>query len=63
MGDFDEGGDRFIPGTLLPYKWETPDTIQRHSWGYDRTEGILNDGFLSVYNLLWLLVSTVSCNG
>ena len=52
---------RFSPGHLLPYKWESCYTIQQHSWGYDRTEQ--TDMFYNTTELLYQLVSTVSCNG
>lgn len=52
---------RFTPGKRLSYKWECSYTIQKHTWGFDRT------GNLSTYynttELLMQLVSTVSCNG
>ena len=35
-GDYETGGDRFTPGYLLPYKWESCYTVQYYSWGYDR---------------------------
>ena len=46
---------------LLPYKWESCFTIQRTSWGFDRT-GKLDD-YYDTLGLLKQLVSTVSCNG
>ena len=61
MGDYSTGGDRFTPGKLLDYKWESCYTIQAHSWGYDRTEDI--SSFLTTKQLLMQLVSSVSCNG
>ena len=45
----------------MPYKWESCYTIQKSSWGYDRTEGITS--FWDTTNLLQQLVSSVSCNG
>ena len=61
IGDYSTGGDRFTPGKVLAYKWESCYTIQQSSWGYDRTEGVTK--FLSTQKLLMQLVSTVSCNG
>ena len=61
IGDYSTGGDRFTPGELLDYKWESCYTIQQNCWGYDRTEG--QSYFLSTLKLLMQLVSTVSCNG
>ncbi len=46
---------------LLPYKWESCYTIQKTSWGFDRT-GDVSD-YYSTTELLMQLVSTVSCNG
>lgn len=56
-----EGHDRFTPLTLIPNEWETPYTIQEKSWGYDRVENITY--FWDTTHLLWVLVTTVSCNG
>ena len=61
VGDYSTGGDRFTPGELLNYKWESCYTIQAHSWGYDRTEDL--NSFLTTSQLLMQLVSSVSCNG
>lgn len=61
VGDYSTGGDRFTPGELLNYKWESCYTIQAHSWGYDRTEDLKS--FLTTSQLLMQLVSSVSCNG
>ncbi len=52
---------RFSPGHVIPYKWESCYTIQHGSWGYDRTEQ--TDMFYNTTELLYQLVSTVSCNG
>ena len=52
---------RFTPGELLPYKWESCYTIQKTSWGYDRT-GALDD-YYDTKSLLMQLVSSVSCGG
>ena len=52
---------RFSPGYLIPYKWESCYTIQKHSWVYDRT--VQTDMFYNTTELLYQLVSTVSCNG
>ena len=52
---------RFTPDILLPYKWESSYTIQKSSYGYDRTEGL--ESFLNISQLLMQLVSSVSCNG
>ncbi|XP_064396060.1 plasma alpha-L-fucosidase-like [Halichondria panicea] len=61
IGDYQTGGDRYTPGKLVPYKWESCYTIQMSSWGYDRTEGITR--FWNTTRLLWQLASSVSCNG
>jgi alpha-L-fucosidase len=61
IGDYSTGHDRFTPGHLVPYKWESCFTIQETSWGYDRTEGI--NKFWSTLRLLQQLVESVSCNG
>ena len=52
---------RFTPGHLLPYKWESCYTVQKSSWGYDRTENV--DNFWNVTYLLHQLVTSVSCGG
>ena len=46
---------------MVHYKWESCYTIQHRSWGYDRTEGA--DMFYNTTELIYQLVSTVSCNG
>ncbi|XP_065842443.1 alpha-L-fucosidase-like isoform X1 [Oscarella lobularis] len=60
-GDYNTGHDRFSPGVLQPEKWESCYTIQKSSWGYDRTEAL--DHFWNSSNLIYQLVSSVACNG
>ena len=52
---------RYTPRRLLPYKWESCFTIQKTSWGYDKT-GALDD-YWTTQELLEQLVLTVSCGG
>ena len=58
FGDFTTGCDR--SPSLYQYKWEKCLSIQKTSFGYDRSEGIA-DMWNTTY-LLWQLVSSVSCN-
>ncbi|XP_046650335.1 alpha-L-fucosidase-like [Daphnia pulicaria] len=60
-GGFYTCDDRFNPGKLLPHKWENCLTIDKNSWGY-RRNARLSD-FLSTYELIKELASTVSCGG
>eukprot|EP01121_Diplochlamys_sp_Union-15-3_P010181 TRINITY_DN2834_c0_g1_i4.p1 TRINITY_DN2834_c0_g1~~TRINITY_DN2834_c0_g1_i4.p1 ORF type:complete len:534 (+),score=91.57 TRINITY_DN2834_c0_g1_i4:29-1603(+) len=60
-GDYSTGPDRYSPGKLVPEKWESCYTIQKGSWGFDRTEDITD--YWNTTSLLYQLVSTVSCNG
>ena len=60
VGDYTTGGDRYTPGELLRYKWESCFTIQKSSWGYDRVD---SDLFYNTSSLIKQLVSTVSRNG
>ena len=46
---------------VLSYKWECSYTIQKTTWGFDRTGGIST--YWTTTELLMQLVSTVSCNG
>lgn len=45
----------------MPHKWENCLTIDKNSWGY-RRNARLSD-FLSTYELIKELASTVSCGG
>jgi len=36
-GAYYSGKDRFQPGKLLPHKWENALTVDRSTWGYDRS--------------------------
>jgi len=60
-GDYTSGPDRYTPGKLVIAKWESCFTIQRNSWGYDRTEQIAD--YINTVDLIYQLVSVVSCNG
>lgn len=53
--------DRYNPGKLQPRKWENCMTIQRNSWGFDRTARI--EEYLSEKELIQSLVETVSYGG
>lgn len=60
-GDYQTGGDRFTPGKALPYKFESCFTVQKSSWGYDRTEDI--NSYWDSTDLIYQLVDTVACGG
>ncbi|KAG5877499.1 hypothetical protein JTB14_028908 [Gonioctena quinquepunctata] len=60
-GDFYSCQDRYNPGTLQLHKWENAMTIDKVSWGY-RRNAKLSD-FYTIQELLWQLVSTISCGG
>jgi len=53
--------DRYNPGKLLTHKWENCYTIDGASWGFRRNANIQD--YVSVQNLIYTLVSTVSCGG
>lgn len=53
--------DRYNPGKLQNHKWENAMTVDRKSWGY-RRDAVLDD-YLNTTELLFQLVSTVSCGG
>ncbi|RWS30415.1 alpha-L-fucosidase-like protein [Leptotrombidium deliense] len=53
--------DRFIPGKLLPRKWENAMTLDKNSWGYNRLSHI-ND-YLTIDELLKTMAQTVSFGG
>ena len=60
-GGFFSCDDRFVPGALQPHKYESCQTIDRWSWGYRREARI--EDFLSLHDILRLLVSVVATNG
>lgn len=60
-GGFFSCNDRFVPGALQPHKYESCQTIDRWSWGYRREARI--EDFLSLHDILKLLVSVVATNG
>uniref|UniRef100_A0A2A4ISS5 Putative alpha-L-fucosidase n=1 Tax=Heliothis virescens TaxID=7102 RepID=A0A2A4ISS5_HELVI len=60
-GDFYNHADRFNPGKLLDHKWENAFTVDGKSWGYRRDMQISQ--ILSINELLYQVVSTVSCGG
>ncbi|KAL6067768.1 Tissue alpha-L-fucosidase [Balamuthia mandrillaris] len=53
--------DRYNPGKLQTHKWENALTIDKRTWGYARNSYL--DDFLSINELVYQLVSTVSCGG
>jgi alpha-L-fucosidase len=53
--------DRHNPGKLMPHKWENVLTIDSQSWGYRKNAGL--EDMLTIEELLYQLVSTVSCGG
>ncbi|KAJ6221045.1 hypothetical protein RDWZM_006857 [Blomia tropicalis] len=60
-GGFHNSADRYNPGVIQKHKWESAITIDRHSWGF-RREATLTD-YLTIDQLLFQLVSAVSCGG
>ncbi|KAM7452402.1 Tissue alpha-L-fucosidase [Porites harrisoni] len=53
--------DRYNPGKLINHKWENAMTVDKLSWGYRRNADIMD--YLTIQELLYQLVSTVSCGG
>ena len=62
-GGYYSGPDRFEPGHLLPHKWENAMTIQKDSWGYDRTGDYLSDKYFTLRGLLEKFIPTVAYGG
>lgn len=60
-GGFFNCEDRYNPGVLLPHKWENAFTLDKRSWG-QRSDITLTD-IVSNEELIYQIVSTVSCNG
>lgn len=60
-GDFYNYADRFNPGKLLKHKWENAFTVDKPSWGYRRNMQLHE--ILTIEELLYQVVSTVSCGG
>lgn len=60
-GDFYNHADRYNPGKLVDHKWENAFTVDSKSWGYRRDMQISQ--ILSINDLLYQVVSTVSCGG
>ncbi|CAG5012274.1 unnamed protein product [Parnassius apollo] len=60
-GDFYNCADRYNPGSLQNHKWENAFTVDKKSWGFRKTMS-LNDT-MSMRELLYEVVSTVSCGG
>ncbi|CAG9829563.1 unnamed protein product [Diabrotica balteata] len=60
-GGFFSCQDRYNPGTLQQHKWENAMTIDHKSWGF-RRNAKLSD-YMTIEELLYQLVSTVSCGG
>ena len=54
--------DRWYPGKLVPHKWELTMSVQETSWGFDRRMPP-RQRFLSVYELLHQMISTVAFGG
>jgi len=53
--------DEYNPGYLITHKWENAMTIDTGSWGYRRNSELSD--FMTIEELIYQLVSTVSCNG
>ncbi|KAK8791084.1 hypothetical protein WA158_005715 [Blastocystis sp. Blastoise] len=62
-GGYYSGPDRYEPGHLLPHKWEMAMTIQKTSWGYDRTEDFYTNKFFTFRELLDKLIPTIAYGG
>ncbi|XP_063531738.1 tissue alpha-L-fucosidase [Cydia strobilella] len=60
-GDFYNYADRYNPGKLLAHKWENAFTVDSRSWGYRRNVKLSD--VLSFDDLLYQVVSSVSCGG
>ncbi|PVD39018.1 hypothetical protein C0Q70_01645 [Pomacea canaliculata] len=60
-GGFWNCDDRFVPGHLIPHKWENSMTLDKYSWGY-RRNARLSDIY-SMDEFIALLVKTVSLGG
>jgi len=60
-GGFYTCQDRYNPGKLVNHKWENALTIDRSSWSYNRRASLSE--YMSIYDLLNQLVTTVSCGG
>lgn len=50
-----------ISGKLLQHKWENAFTVDSKSWGYRRNMRV--NEILTIQQLLYQVVSTVSCGG
>lgn len=55
------GQDHWNPGVLQAHKWENAMSVDEKSWGY-RPEATLDD-YRNMSELIYQLVSTVSCGG
>ncbi|XP_066909661.1 plasma alpha-L-fucosidase-like [Halyomorpha halys] len=53
--------DRYIPGKLLPRKWENAMTLDKGSWGYNRKSNL--DDYLSTQQMIDLLSRTIALGG
>ncbi|XP_065176508.1 alpha-L-fucosidase-like [Sycon ciliatum] len=60
-GDFFTCADRYNPGHLLTHKWENAMSIDKNSWGLDRTTQFKD--YLTIQELINEIVITVSCGG
>ena len=55
-------GCRYSPGVLVPYKWESAFTIQKTSWGYDRTVSHCHFCIVDVCVFLLSVLSIRDCS-
>ncbi|RXG58170.1 Alpha-L-fucosidase [Armadillidium vulgare] len=60
-GSFYTCTDRYNPGVLQPHKWENCMTLDKNSWGFDRTATLSE--YLTIEELLETLITTISCGG
>ncbi|KAF2888161.1 hypothetical protein ILUMI_18011 [Ignelater luminosus] len=60
-GDFYNCVDRFVPGEVLPHKWENAMTIDKHSWGYRRNSRLKD--YFTTHELLVTMARTISYGG
>jgi len=60
-GGFFSCQDGYNPGKLVSHKWENARTLDKESWAFRRVAGA--DDYVTPQELIYQLVSTVSCGG
>nr|ATU82889.1 secreted Glycosyl hydrolase-like protein [Pristhesancus plagipennis] len=53
--------DRYNPGTLQRHKWENAMTLDKHTWGYNRTSTLKD--YLTINELIKTMVETIAFGG